>query len=80
MAYTKYVGVASLRLTKKSQEGPAVEVFQQPDTSELEPPKQTHNHERCDMDVLAIKDRERSVSITRVHTRVGTFQIGTDTS
>ena len=38
---------------------------QQPDTSEFETPKQTHNHERCDMDVLAIKDRERSVSITR---------------
>ena len=53
---------------------------QRPDTSELETPKQTHNHERCDMDVLAIKDRERSVSITRVHTRAGTFQIGTDTS
>ena len=40
-------------------------IFQPSDTPEPETPDQTHNHERCDMDVLAIKDRERSVSITR---------------
>ena len=40
-------------------------LFRPHGTPELEAPKQTHNHERCDMDVLAITDHERSVSITR---------------